>query len=106
MDHVSREVPRQMLVLKTLVIGFAILLLAAAVILIAFGANRMGGAGFDLATLPVPDGCRVEQMTAEGDRLILSIGGPGLGNGDDCRRVLITDMKSGKLIGQFALQNP
>lgn len=101
MDHVSREVPRQMLVLKTLVIGFAILLLVAAVILIGFGANRIGKAGFDLATLAVPDGCRVEEMAAEGDRLILSIGGR-----DDCRRVLIADMKSGKLIGQFDLKTP
>ena len=101
MDHVSREVPRQMLVLKTLVIGFAVLLLVAAVILIAFGANRLGGTGFDLAKLPVPAGCRVEQMTAEGDRLILSIGGR-----DDCRRVLIADMKSGQVIGQFDLTSP
>jgi len=106
MDHVSREVPRQMLVLKTLVIGFAILLIVAAVILIAFGANRLGGTGFDLAKLPIPAGCRVEQMTAEGDRLIFSIGGPGLGDGDDCRRVLIADMKSGQVIGQFDLTSP
>lgn len=95
-----------MLVLKTLVIGFAVLLLAAAVILIAFGANRIGKSGFDLANLPVPDGCRVEQMAAEGDRLILSIGGPGVPDGDDCRQVLIADMKSGKLVGRFELKNP
>lgn len=102
MDNVSREVPRQMLVLKTLVIGFAVLLIVAAVILIAFGANRLGGtAGFDTASLPLPAGCRVEQMSAEGDRLILSIGGR-----DDCRRVLIADMKSGKMIGQFDLKTP
>ena len=97
----SREVPRQMRLLKALVIGFAILLLAAAGILIAFGVNKMGKSGFDLASLPVPDGCRVEQMATEGDRLILSIGGR-----DDCRRVLIADMKSGRLIGQFELKTP
>ena len=90
-----------MRLLKALVIGFAILLLAAAGILIAFGVNKMGKSGFDLASLPVPDGCRVEQMTTEGDRLILSIGGR-----DDCRRVLIADMKSGRLIGQFELKIP
>lgn len=95
-----------MLVLKTLVIGFAVLLLVAAVILIAFGANKIGKSGFDLASLPVPDGCRVEQIAAEGDRLILSIGGPGTGDGDDCRRVLIADMKSGKLVGQFEFKKP
>ena len=102
MDHVSREVPRQMLVLKTLVIGFAVLLIVAAGILIAFAANRLGGTkAVDLASLPIPAGCAVEQMTAEGDRLILSIGGR-----DDCRRVLIADMKSGKVIGQFDLNTP
>ncbi|MBK8157451.1 MAG: hypothetical protein IPK59_01080 [Rhodospirillaceae bacterium] len=90
-----------MLVLKTLVIGFAVLLLVAAVTLIAFGANRLGGTGFDLTKLEVPAGCRVEQMTAEGDRLILSIGGR-----DDCRQVLIADMKSGQMIGQFDLTSP
>ncbi len=97
----SREVPRQMRLLKALVIGFAILLLAAAGILIAVGLSRMGKPGFDLATLPVPDGCRVEQIATEGERLILSVGGR-----DDCRRVLIADMKSGKLIGQFELKTP
>ena len=106
MNEVSREVPRQMRFLKALVIFFAILLLAAAGILIAVGLSRMGKSGFDLATLPVPDGCRVEQMTAAGDRLILSIGGPGLISGDDCRRVLIADMKSGRLLGQFDLKTP
>jgi hypothetical protein len=95
-----------MRLLKALVIGFAILLLAAAGILIAFGVNKMGKSGFDLASLPVPDGCRVEQMATEGDRLILSIGGPQTISGGDCRRVLIADMKSGRLIGQFELKSP
>lgn len=101
MSEVTREVPRQMRLLKALVIFFAILLIAAAGILIAVGIAGMGKSGFDLASLPVPDGCRVEQMAVEGDRLVLSIGGR-----DDCRRVLIADMKSGKLIGQFELKGP
>jgi hypothetical protein len=90
-----------MLVLKTLVIGFAVLLAVAAIILIGFGVNRMGKSGFDLASLPVPDGCQIDQMTASGDRLILALSGIG-----DCRRILIADMKSGKLIGRFDLKNP
>jgi hypothetical protein len=53
-------------------------------------------AGFGIAQLPVPAGCSIDQMTAEGDRLILRIGGS-----DSCRRVLITDLKTGALIGQF-----
>ncbi|WP_374651782.1 hypothetical protein [Dongia sp.] len=105
MSEVTREVPRQMRFLKALVIFFAILLIAAAGILIAAGLARMGKSSFDLATLPVPDGCRVEQMAVEGDRLILSIGGPGLISGGDCRRVLIADMKSGRLIGRFELKD-
>jgi hypothetical protein len=88
-----------MRLLKALVMFFALVLVAAAVFLVYVGTTRMGKAGFDLATLPVPDGCRVEQMTTEGDRLVLSIGGR-----DDCRRVLIADMKSGKLIGTFDLK--
>lgn len=99
MSELNREVPRQVGFLKALVIFFALVLVAAALFLIYAGTTRMGKSGFDLATLPVPDGCRVEQMTAEGDRLVLSIGGR-----DDCRRVLIADMKSGKLIGQFELK--
>lgn len=102
MSELDREVPRQMRFLKALVIFFALVLVAAAFFLIYVGTTRMGKSGFDSAHLPVPDGCRVEQMAAEGDRLILSIGGR-----DDCRRVLIADMKTGKLIGQFDLKaNP
>jgi hypothetical protein len=91
-----------MRLLKALVIGFAILLLAAAGILIAFGVNKMGKSGFDLASLPVPEYCEVAQTTVEGDRLILTI----TGIAPDCRRVLIADMKSGRLIGQFELKTP
>ncbi|WP_374383807.1 DUF6476 family protein [Dongia sp.] len=99
MNDVTTEVPRQMRFLKALVIFFALVLVAAALFLVYVGTTRMGRSGFDLASLPVPDGCRVEQMAAEGDRLILSIGGR-----DDCRRVLIADMKTGRLIGQFELK--
>jgi hypothetical protein len=101
MNELNREVPRDVRLLKALVIVFALVLVAAALFLVYAGITRMGKSGFDLATLPVPDGCRVEQMTAEGDRLILSIGGR-----DDCRRVLIADMKTGKLIGHFDLKTP
>jgi hypothetical protein len=99
MSELNREVPRDVRFLKALVMFFAVLLVAAALFLVYAGTTRMGKSGFDLATLPVPDGCRVEQMTTEGDRLVLSIGGR-----DDCRRVLIADMKTGKLIGAFDLK--
>lgn len=51
---------------------------------------------FGVSALPVPVGCSVDYVTAEGDRLILQIGG-----GDDCRRILVTDMRTGALLGQF-----
>lgn len=53
-------------------------------------------APFGVSALPVPVGCSVDYVTAEGDRLILQIGG-----GDDCRRILVTDMRTGALLGQF-----
>ena len=54
-----------------------------------------GTDGF-IASLPVPAGCAIETVTAEGNRLIVQVGG-----NEACRRVLIADMKTGKLIGQF-----
>lgn len=101
MSELHREVPRQMQFLKALVMFFAVILAAAALFMIYVGTSRLGKSGFDIAQLPVPDGCRVELMTADDDRLILSIGGR-----DDCRRLLIADMTSGKLIGQFDLKSP
>ncbi len=53
-------------------------------------------APFGVSALAVPVGCRLDYVTAEGDRLVLQIGG-----GDECRRVLITDLRTGALLGQF-----
>ena len=39
-----------------------LVLVAAALFLIYAGTTRMGKSGFDLAALPVPDGCRVEHQ--------------------------------------------
>jgi hypothetical protein len=55
---------------------------------------------FGVSALPVPVGCSVDYVQAEGDRLIVQIGG-----GDECRRVLIGDMRTGNLIGQFQFPN-
>ncbi|MDY0870361.1 hypothetical protein [Dongia rigui] len=86
--------------LKALVMFFAVLLVAAALFLVYAGTTRMGKSGFDLATLPVPEYCDVAQTTVDEDRLILTI----TGIAPDCRRVLIADMKTGRLIGQFELK--
>lgn len=100
MSELNREVPRDVRFLKLLVIFFAILLVAAALFLVYAGVTRMGKSGFDVASLPVPDFCDVRETSVDGDRLILTLSG----NAPDCRRVLIADMKTGKLIGQFDLK--
>ncbi|WP_162917173.1 hypothetical protein [Dongia deserti] len=53
-------------------------------------------APFGVSALPLPVGCSIHYVTAEGDRLILEIGG-----GEECRRILVTDMRTGALLGQF-----
>ena len=55
---------------------------------------------FGVSALPIPVGCSVDYVQAEGDRLILQIGG-----GDECRRILIADLRTGNLIGQFQFPN-
>jgi hypothetical protein len=39
-------------------------------------------------------------VTAAGDRLILQVGG-----GEECRRILVGDLRTGNLIGQFQFPN-
>ncbi len=90
--------------LKAGVIGLGVLMAICAVIVVGTILYRLfnppestaATAGFGITQLPVPPGCTIDQMTAEGDRLILRIGGS-----DACRRVLVTDLRSGALIGQF-----
>jgi hypothetical protein len=55
---------------------------------------------FGVSALPVPVGCAIDYVMAEGDRLIIQIGG-----GDECRRILIGDLRTGSLIGQFQFPN-
>lgn len=51
---------------------------------------------FGVSALPVPVGCVIDYVMAEGDRLILQIGGS-----DECRRILVTDLTTGTLLGQY-----
>jgi len=55
---------------------------------------------FGVSALPVPVGCTIDYVMAEGDRLVLQIGGS-----DECRRILIADLRTGNLIGQFQFPN-
>jgi hypothetical protein len=92
--------------LKAVVIGLGVLLAICAAIVVGtivyrlFNTEAAPAVGFGISQLPVPAGCSIDQMTAEGDRLILRIGGS-----DACRRVLITDLRTGALIGQFHFSN-
>jgi hypothetical protein len=114
------ELPRQLRLLKALVIGLGILLGIAAIVVVfaalwklsdrskpvaatapasgtAAGASAGGNAAaFGTANLPLPIGCQVESASAAGDRLVLLIGGP-----DDCRRVVVADLRDGRKLGEF-----
>ena len=76
-----------------------VLIAAAAVVTVAMIVKAVNRPeiGEIAATLPVPAGCSVATMATSGDRLLLSLGG----SGPDCRGILIADMATGKLIGQF-----
>lgn len=88
--------------LKFLVIGMGVMLLAAVVgaIVLALGGKAKGPEkfAFETAELQVPEGCEIAEMMAEGDRLILRIAGSA-----KCNRILVGDLRSGKLIGAYQL---
>ncbi|MDY0883355.1 DUF6476 family protein [Dongia soli] len=113
------QLPRQLRLLKGLVIGLGILLGVAAIVVVfaaiwKFSEQQKPVAAttpntpatsasatdslpaFGTAQLALPVGCEVESATASGDRLVLLVGGP-----DECRRVVIADLKSGKKLGEF-----
>lgn len=100
----SDQVPHNAQGLKAVVIGLGVLLAICAAIVVGTIVYRLfnaapaapAAAGFGVSQLPVPAGCALESAHAEGDRLILKIGGS-----DHCRRVLVADLKTGALIGQF-----
>ena len=58
--------------------------------------------GFGTASLPLPAGCQIASATASGDRLIIIAGGAG----DACRLMLVADLRTGKLVGQFNFHAP
>jgi hypothetical protein len=68
----------------------------------ATGAASQASGGFGTASLPIPSACQIFSATASGDRLIVVTGGPA----DQCRLILVADLKSGRLIGQFTYPAP
>lgn len=101
------QVARGTRLLKAVVVGLAIVLALCGIVITASIVYRVvnpaqppAPAGFGVSPLPLPPGCTVDYAQAEGDRLILQIGG-----NDTCRRVLIADLRTGALIGQFQFPN-
>lgn len=93
--------------LKAVVVGLALVLALCGIIItvsivyrVINPAEPRSAATFGISPLPLPPGCTVDYAQAEGDRLILQIGG-----NDTCRRILVTDLRSGALIGQFQFPN-
>ncbi len=82
------------------VLGLCGMIIAGAIVYRVANAPEPKAAAFGVSPLPLPPGCTVDYAQAEGDRLILQIGGA-----DNCRRVLVADLKTGQLIGQFQFPN-
>jgi hypothetical protein len=104
---VEHQVQQQGRVLKGAVIGLCAVLAICAIVITTAIVYRFiepapppDLAPFGVSAVPVPVGCNLDYVTAEGDRLVLQIGG-----GDECRRILITDMRTGNLLGQFQFPN-
>lgn len=100
---VEDQVQQRTRLLKAVVVGFSVVLAICAVAITATIVYRFikpppppGLAPFGVSALPVPVGCSIDYVLAEGDRLILQVGGSA-----ECRRVLVADMRTGNLIGQF-----
>lgn len=91
--------------LKAVVIGMAVLIVVGMVVVIVTIANRLGKGpkpaapvATVAASLALPAGCSVVEMTAVGDRLALRLAGSG-----DCREILLVDPRSGALAGRLRL---
>jgi len=103
----SDQVAQPMRGLKAVIIGLAVILALCGIVITGTILFRFlnpaappVAAGFGISPLPVPPGCTIDYVMAEGDRLILQIGG-----NDTCRRVLVADLRTGALIGQFHFPN-
>ena len=104
---VDVQVQQRTRLLKGAVAGLSLVLAICAIVITAAIVYRMIKPAppaplppFGMSALPIPVGCSIDYVTAEGDRLILEIGGS-----DECRRILIADLRTGTLVGQFQFPN-
>jgi hypothetical protein len=88
--------------LKIIVIALGVLILVGVTVVIVAVATRMKGGSpgrsFEPASLVLPKGCRVVEMTTAGPRLALR-----LGDGSDCQLILLVDPDSGRETGRISL---
>jgi hypothetical protein len=100
---VEHQVQQGSRLLKGAVVGLCAVLAICAVVITAVIAYRFVEPAppralppFGVSALPVPVGCVIDYVMAEADRLIVQIGGS-----DECRRILVTDLTTGTLLGQY-----
>jgi hypothetical protein len=88
--------------LKIIVIAMGFLILVGVTVVIVAVATRMKGGSpgrsFEPASLVLPKGCRVVEMTTAGARLALR-----LGDGSDCQLLILVDPDSGRETGRISL---
>ena len=89
--------------LKALVIVMGVLIVVGTGVVIVTVARRVSqvahpAAAPIAATLDLPTGCSVAEMTSTGDRLALRLAGDG-----DCRQIILVDPATGAITGHIAL---
>jgi Family of unknown function (DUF6476) len=86
--------------LKVLVGVMGVLIIVGAVVVVVTIVQRMGGGsaapGFGKASLVLPRGCQVVEMTTAGAKLALR-----LGDGPDCQAIVIVDPETGRETGRL-----
>jgi len=89
--------------LKALVIVMGVLIVAGTAVVIVTVGKRVSQAGRAApgsvaASLALPPGCKVAEMTTIGDRLALRLEGEG-----DCRQILLVDPATASITGHIGL---
>ena len=89
--------------LKALVIVMGVLIVAGTAVVIVTVAKRVSPSGRPASTpvaasLTLPAGCSVAEMTTIGDRLALRLSGEG-----DCRQILLVDPATASITGHISL---
>jgi hypothetical protein len=92
--------------LKALVIIMGVLIVAGTGVVIYTVAKRVSQAGRlaggpVAASLTLPAGCSVAEMTTIGDRLALRLAGDG-----DCRQIILVDPATATITGHIGLGQP